>query len=209
MLEQELTPNLARKLGLPSTSGALVTDVEPDSPAEGAGFKPEDFVLELNGKKVNDMRQLRLNVAQMAPGTKVSLKVLRDGKERTITAVLGKLPEENLTRFERPPPREKGPGVDALDGVEVVDIDPRSRRQVGMPGNLQGAMVSNIDPDSNAAEAGLRTGDVIVAIDHHPVSSAEQAVALSEKSKGDEILLRVWSPRRGMHYPLVDNTKRK
>jgi len=73
----------------------------------------------------------------------------------------------------------------------------------------RGLLIIAVAPGSAAMEAGLMLGDVIVAIDHHPVSSAEQAVALSEKSKGDEILLRVWSPRRGMHYPLVDNTKRK
>jgi len=208
-LQQDLTPALGRKLNLPNLNGALVASVEPGSPAAKAGLKEGDFITELNDKKVADMRQLRLSVAQMAPGTKVNLKVLRDGKDRTMSIVLGKMPEDMFTRNERQPSREQGQGVDALDGVEVVDLDSRAKRQLGVPNNVQGALVSGVDPDSNAAEAGLHQGDVIVEIDRHPVPNAQQAVNLSDQSKGDEILLRVWTPRMGMRYVTVDNKKRK
>jgi len=208
-LEQELTPSLARALGLPNASGALVTDVETDSPAVKAGFKYEDFVIELNGRKVTDMRQLRLTVSQLAPGTKVTTKILRDGKERTVNAVLGAFPEEKFSHRESPRPRETSSGVDALDGVEVVDIGPRVRRQLDAPNHVQGVLVSSLEPECNAAEAGLRQGDIIVQIDRQPVTSAEQAVQISDRSKGEQIVLRVWSPRRGIHYLLVDNAKRK
>jgi len=145
----------------------------------------------------------------MAPGTKVNVKVLRESKERTLNVVLGKMPEDMFTRNERQPSHEPGEGVDALDGVEVVDLDSRTKRQLSVPGNVQGALVSGVDPDSNAAEAGLRQGDVIVEIDKHAVPNAQQAVNLSDQSKGQEILLRVWSPRIGMHYVTVDNRKKK
>jgi serine protease Do len=208
-LEQDLSTSLARKLGLPNTAGALVNDVEPNSPAAKAGIKSEDFVTELNGKKVTDMRQLRLAIAQLAPGTKATVKVLRDGKEKSITATLGTFPERLLTRSDRGQPKDQTTGIDALDGVEVVDLDARSRRQLRLPDDLGGALVSHVDPDSNAAEAGLATGDVIVQIDRKPVTSAEAAVKLSDKASGDQILLRVWSPRGGMHPLVVDNVKRK
>jgi len=208
-LQQEVTPALARKFNLPNTSGAMIAYIEPGSPAAKAGLKEGDFITDLDNRKVTDMRQLRLMVARMAPGAKVNLKLLRDAKERTISLVLGKMPEDMFTRNERQPSREQGEGVDALDGVEVVDLDSRAKRQLDVPTNVQGALVSGVDPDSNAAEAGLRQGDVIVEIDRHPVPNAQQAVNLSDQSKGDEILLRVWSARMGMHYLTVDNRKKK
>jgi len=208
-LQQEVTPAPARKFNLPNTSGAMIAYIEPGSPAAKAGLKEGDFITDLDNRKVTDMRQLRLMVARMAPGAKVNLKLLRDAKERTISLVLGKMPEDMFTRNERQPSREQGEGVDALDGVEVVDLDSRAKRQLDVPTNVQGALVSGVDPDSNAAEAGLRQGDVIVEIDRHPVANAQQAVNLSDQSKGDEILLRVWSARMGMHYLTVDNRKKK
>lgn len=208
-LQQEVTPGLARKFNLQNSSGAMIAYIEPGSPAAKAGLKEGDFITDVDDKKVTDMRQLRLMVARMAPGTKVNLKLVRDGKERTLAIVLAKMPEDMFTRNERQPSREQGEGVDALDGVEVVDLDSRAKRQLDVPNNVQGALVSGVDPDSNAAEAGLRQGDVIVEIDRHPVPNAQQAVNLSDQSKGDEILLRVWSPRTGMRYVTVDNRKRK
>ena len=94
-----------------------------------------------------------------------------------------------------------------------MDIDARKRRQSDIPGNIQGALVANLDQDSNAAEAGLRPGDVIVEINRKPVRGADDAVALSEKAKDDQILLRVWrndgSGEGGMTYLTVDNSKQK
>ena len=209
-LQPDMTPEVARKFDLPNTSGALVTEVEPGSPGARAGLKEGDFVIEVNGKKISDMRQLRLMVAQLAPGTKANIKLLRDGKERTLTAVVGKMPEEKFTPTGRSSPREQtSSGYDALDGVEVVDLNSQTRRQLGTPASLQGALISAVDPDSNAAEAGLKAGDVIVEIDRHPVANAQQAVELSDKSKGEQILLRVWTPRGGVRYVTVDNRKRK
>jgi len=105
-------------------------------------------------------------------------------------------------------------GTDALDGVEVADLDGRVRRQIEIPRNVQGALVSNVSQDSNAAEAGLRPGDVILAIDHHPVHNSDEAIQLAEKAKGEQILLQVWSRPEGRgpggtKFLPVDNMKRK
>ena len=217
-LQPEITPELAKQFNLPNRSGALVTSVQPVSPAAKAGLKDGDFVTEFSSKKVGDMRQFRLLVSQTAPDTKVTLKVLRDGKEKTITVTLGTMPEELLARGERVQPGERAPSdMDALDGVEVTnldDLDARARRQSGISKDLQGAVVSSVQPSSNSAEAGLRPGDVIVAINRQAVRDAKDAVALSEQAKGDQILLRVWRGSAGggdggMLYMTVDNVKRK
>jgi serine protease Do len=212
-LQPDMTPELAKQFNLPNVNGALVTTVEPESPAGKAGFKDGDFVTEFNGLKVKDMRQLRLIVSQTAPGRKVAVRILRDGKEKTLTATLGEIPKEVLARSGQAQPGERGQSkTDALDGVEVTDLDAQARRQADIPENVRGALVSSVDQDSNAAEAGLRSGDVIIEINRQPVRSADDAVALSEKGKGDRILLRVWRGGEGgggMLFLSVDNTKRK
>ena len=217
-LQPEVTPELAKQFNLPNVNGALVTSVQPDSPAAKAGFKDGDFVTDFNNQKVADMRQLRLLAAQTAPGTKVAVKLLRDGKEKTITLTLGTIPEELMAQGGRTQPGERGQSnMDALDGVEVTDLDDldaRTRRQQGIPNNIQGALVASVAPESNSAEAGLKPGDVIVSINRQPVRNANEAVALSEKVKGDQILLRVWRGDReggggGMLFLTVDNIKRK
>src|SRR5207302_655340 len=117
-----------------------------------------------NGKKITDPRSLQLQIAQNAPGSKVDLRVLRSesgGKavEKNITATLAELPAEALAAMGggRNTPEEGGgkQNMDVLDGVEVTDIDATARRELNIPRALRGALVTNVAPDSNAAEAGL------------------------------------------------------
>ncbi len=212
-LQPEMTPELAKQFNLPNLNGALVTTVDKDSPAAKAGCKEGDFVTEFNGQKVKDMRHFRLMVSQTAPGRKVTLRLLRDGKEKTLTATLAEMPKDALARSGELQPGERGQSkADALDGVEVTDLDAQARREGNVPGSVRGALVTKVDPDSNAAEAGLHEGDVIIEIDRQPVRNADEAVALSEKAKGDQILLRIFRAgegRGGMLFLPVDNTKRK
>jgi serine protease Do len=219
---QPLTPELAKSFRLPDeSSGVLVGGVTPNSAGAKAGLKDGDVIVEVNGKKMTDPRTLQLTVSQIAPGTKVNLRVLRpddDGKtvEKTLSATLGELPKDAVARgmgrpgFEQPQPERGG---DVLDGVEVSDLDARTRRQFGVPTNIKGALVTNVDPDSPSAEAGLRPGDVILEIEREAVRSADDAVALSEKVTKDQVLLRIWSSGGGgpggTRYIVVDNSKEK
>ena len=212
-LQPDMTPELAKQFKLPNMDGALVTTVDPGSPAAKAGLKEGDFVTEFDGQEIKDMRHMRLMVSQTAPGRKVALKVLRDGKEKNLTVTLGEMPKEGLARVGQAQPGERGESkTDSLEGVEVTDIDAQARREAGVPDNIRGALVTGVDQDSNAAEAELRAGDVIVEINRQPVRNADDAVALSEKAKGDRILLRIWRGGEGgggMLWLTVDNTKRK
>ena len=218
---QPLTAELAKEFNLPDeSSGVLVGGTSPDSAAEKAGIKDGDVILELNGKKVTEPRALQLMVSQTTPGTKVNLRILRSESghktvEKNVTVTLQELPREALTATGRGTPREhRQSEIDALDGVEVTDLDARTRRRFDLPGNIHGALITNVDQDSNSAEAGLRAGDVILEINRQPVRNAEEAVAMSEKIKGDNTLLRVWSPGSGgglggTHFVVVNNSKRK
>jgi serine protease Do len=201
---QPVTPELAREFKLPENTGALVGEVTKDSPAEAAGLKEGDVIVEFNGKKVNDSRHLRLMVAQTAPGTRANLKVIRDGKEETLTVKVGELPAEGLARAEggRSGGLRRSQEPDLLDGVTVDDIDARTRRQFNLPPQLQGALVVEVDPTSPAAAAGLSPGDVILEINRQPVTNADEAVRLSEKIRGRSVLLRIWS-QGGSRYVVV------
>jgi serine protease Do len=217
---QPLTPELAKEFDLPDeSSGALVGEVTSKSAAAKAGIKDGDVIVELNGKKVTDPRSLRLLVAQGLPGTKVTLKVLRSEgghkpAEKTLSATLAELPEEFSIGQSRSREDEgRQPAADLLDGVEVGDLDPAARRELGVPRQMRGALVTNVEAGSTAAEAGLRPMDVIVEINRQPVRSADEAIALSEKVSGDRVLLRVWSRTAngvgGMRYIVVENAKHK
>ena len=100
------------------------------------------------------------------------------------------------------------PDDDTLDGVEVADLDAKSRKQFGIPPNIKGgALITNVDPDSTSYTAGLRPGDIILEMNRNVVESADQAVELSGKLKGPRVLLRVWS-KGGSHYVPVDTHKK-
>jgi serine protease Do len=202
---QPLDSELAARLGVKDRNGALITEVVEGTPAAEAGMRPGDLVVEYNGKQVNDYRTLRLMVSQTKPKTKTTFKVLREGKPKTFNVTLAELPtERTLSGFLRrggepsTPPEEE-----TLEGVEVTDLDARSRRQFSVPGHVRGALVTNVDPDSTAFEKGLRPGDVILEIEQKPVTNADEAVTLSQEFKGKQVLLRVWS-RGSTKYVLVD-----
>lgn len=195
-LEPEFTLELAERFGLKDEAGALINEVAEGTPAAEAGLKPGDVVTEFNGKKVSDSRQLRLMVSQTLPKTKASFKILRDGKPRTVNVTLAELPSQRvMSGMMRP---GGGPGGESdepetLEGVEVSDLEGRSRREYSIPNHVRGALVTNVDPESNAFESGLRPGDVILEIERKAVASADEAVELSNSFEGKKVLLRVWS----------------
>jgi serine protease Do len=165
-------------------------------------------VIEFNGKRVTDSRHLRLMVAQTRPDTKAPLKIIRDGKELALTVKLGELPGEGLAKAGgRSGGLRRGTGADPFDGVTVEDLDARGRRQFNIPNHVRGAVITDVDPTSAAASAGLRAGDVILEINRQPVSSADEAIRLSERVKGDRVLLRVWSQGGSRYLVLEAGTK--
>jgi serine protease Do len=180
-----------------------VTEVAPDSPADKAGLKSGDVILKFNGHKVADSRHLKLEVAETAPGERVPVEVLRDGSNKSFDIKVKELPgTEQLAGANS----EKSDGTDTLQGVGVSDLDSQARQQLNIPDNVKGAVVTEVAPNSASAEAGLRPGDVITEINHHHVTSANDAVHLTERAKDKTTLLHVWS-KEGSHYLVVDESK--
>jgi serine protease Do len=203
---QDVTPVLAKEFKLKEHQGALVGDVAPKSPAEKAGLQNGDVILEYNGKKVTDSRHLKLEVARTQPGETVPLKVMRDGSSKTIDLKVKELPgSEQLAKNDK---SSKSDDTGTLNGVTVSDLDPQARKQFELPGNVVGVVVTDVAPDSAAAEAGIKPGDVIQEIDHKRVKTAEEAVRMTEKTDSKSTLLRVWSGG-GSHYVVVDETNKQ
>jgi Do/DeqQ family serine protease len=199
---QDLTPDLAKEFKLAQANGALVSEVTPQSPADKAGLKSGDVIVEFNGKPVTDSRHLKLQVGATLPGASVPVKLLRDGASRTLQVTVKELPGDKLAKASSP----TAPTEDALHGVGVVDLERANRAELNVPEHVNGALVSQVEPDSAAYEAGLRTGDVITEINRKPVKNAEQAVAACEKPADKQTLVKVWN-HGGSRYVVVDESK--
>ena len=202
---QDITPALAKEFKLSNDQGALVSEVVPNSPASKAGLADGDVVTEFNGKNVTDSRRLKLQVAEIKPGTSVPVKVMRSGEARTLTIKMGELPGEQTILNASHQPAENS---DALHGVGVTDLSSQARRDLRVPNKIQGALIESVAEDSAAAKAGLKPGDVILEINRQKVTNSTDAVRLTEHPKDKVTLVRVWS-NGGTHYVAVDESKDK
>ena len=199
---QDLTPQLAKQFKIDQSKGALVAGVTPDSPAEKAGVMSGDVITDFNGKPVTDSRHLKLQVGSTVPGAAVPMTVLRDGKSMSLSVTVKELPGDKLA--DATPAADKAD--DALHGVGVADLDQATREKLKMPSQIQGAVVTDVEENSAAYEAGLRQGDVITEINRQPIKNAEQATAACEKPAGKVSLVKIWS-HGGSRFVVVDQSK--
>lgn len=209
---QDLDAGLAKQFELPVQNGALVDDVMAGTPAEKAGLKSGDVIVAFNGKEVSDAHSLILSVAECPPESLATVKLLRNGHTNVVTVKLAGLPLEAEKKESVP----SGSGfdsskTDALNGVTVQDLNPGVRQQLRVPDDIQGALMIDVNQDSNSAGAGLQRGDVILAINRQLVKNAADAVRLGRQAKGDQILLRIWRRNgdfAGTRYFTVNNATR-
>jgi serine protease Do len=201
---QNITPALAQEFKLKDNSGALVGDVVPDGPAAAAGLKDGDVVREFNGKKIIDSRRLQMAVADTKPGDTVPVQILRNSDSMTLKVTVKQIPgTEELAENNS----DKDADTGTLNGVGVGDLGQQERSRFNIPKDVKGAIITQVDPSSVAAEAGLKPGDVIEDINHHSVSGADDAVRLTEHPKEKRTLLRIWE-KGTSHYVVVDESKK-
>ncbi len=205
VLIQPVTPDLADAFDLKSNKGALVAQVEPNTPAAEAGLEEGDVIVELNGKKVSNSREFRLNIAAIAPGKTVELKLVRDGRSKEVDVTLGSL--DNASFAGKSGNWQKGSNSEntVLDGIQIDDIDNRWRQRFQIPARLEGVVVVDVDQKSAAYRAGIRPGDVILSINRDRVSSAEEALELGNNLEENRVLLRVWS-QGGSRYLVIEGS---
>jgi serine protease Do len=177
---QDVTPELAKSFGLKENRGALVAQVVSGGPAEKGGIEQGDVIMEFDGKKVADSKDLPRIVAATPVGKTVTVKVLRDGKEVDRPVKVGEMEEATAETA-------KAPAHKTL-GVAVQNLTPQIAQQLGVKGN-SGVVVTQVEPGSAAAEAMIRTGDVIREVDRKPVRNVEDFVQKIEKAKGQESIL--------------------
>jgi serine protease Do len=199
---QDLTPGLADSFGLTAHSGAIITDVQPDSPGAKAGLKSGDVITAINGQPIETSSRLSLVVGETPPGTAMTLDVLKDGKPTQVSVTTVVKPGDRRGDGDE---QAQSDDQGVLNGVAVGDIDGNARRELELPERLSGAVITSVDPGSASARAGLREGDVILEINRHPVSSAKEAVDLSSGDANKKTLVKLWSHGATI-YVVVDET---
>jgi serine protease Do len=177
---QNLTPELAQSYGLPSTSGALVADVVPDSPAAKAGLLSGDVLTRFDGKAVDSSSALPVLVSLTESGRDVNVEVYRNGKRETKTIRLEARPSQDG-------PQAKGARPNGGFGLSLRPLTPPMRQELGIDAT-QGALVSDVAVGSAAARAGLRPGDVVVEAQGKPVGNAAELASMLEKLPSGQVV---------------------
>ena len=182
---------LAKSLDLPDTDGALISSVLENSPAEKAGLREGDVVRKLNGKKILDDRQLRNEVAAIAPGTTVQVEILRDGKTKNFAVRLDELPSDDQQAGTQGP-QERSDEVENLLRFSIAPLDRESSEQYDIDPDQSGVVVIDVDQASAAYRAGLREGDLIRSVNRKRVESLAQFnQTIKTLKRGDSLLLQV------------------
>jgi len=176
---QQVTQGLADSFGLPQPTGALVSSVEKNGPAAHAGVEPGDVILKLNGEPINASNELAAKVAAVSPGTSVELEIWRNHAARTLSVKLGAM-DEQRTASSASPQHEGGGKL----GLAVRPLTGEEQRQ----GSVQGGLLVE-QASGPAAEAGIQPGDIVLAANGAPVSSAAALKSAVESSKGHIALL--------------------
>ena len=204
---QTVTPEIAESLGLDKARGALVAELVDDSPAKKAGAEPSDIILTFDGKPVDEMRQLPLIVAETYIDKRVKMTVWRNGKEKTLNVLIGELEEEEVKVASR---GESGPAKGQADrkeigelGLTVAELTSDIRSQYDLPDEMTGLVIVDVKDGSDAAEKGLRRGDIIAEVQQTPVETADDAekvIADARSKDRSVVLLRIQS---GKEFRLV------
>ena len=187
------------EFGLKAATGAVVSTVSPGGAASKAGIEPGDVIVEFNGHPVTKYDDLVKTVIATKPGTQVPVKVMRNKDQKTLNVTVDELDldaEQNAPQTRnngsQAPPEEHGAGF----GLTLQDLTPATARRLQIPAGQSGAVITDVDPDSGSALAGLRAGDIIVSVNRRPVSNAAEAGReLQKVPSGGLAQMLLWSAR--------------
>jgi serine protease Do len=216
---QALSEDFADSLGIAHNRGEVVQAVEPGKGAALAGIQPGDVVVRVAGKEVSPQQSLSYIVANTAPGTRIPIELVRDGKRLTVTALVGRRPtEEELAQAQsfgqddeqsadnpyNAPPKRQGEGLAEQSlGVSVLPVTPQIARQLGVPEATQGLVINAVDASSDAGTKQLQRGDIILSANYRNVATVadlEAAVRAAKGSNRPALLLRIQRGGRPASY---------
>jgi serine protease Do len=184
---QNVTSDMAQSLGLKQVGGVIVGSVQSGSAADRAGIKQGDVIVSFNGQAVHDMNSLRNRVADTTPGTSANIVVVRDGSERTVGVKLDEAKAGTNARRGGPSDSDDKSAL----GVSVAPLTPELADRLGAPKDAHGLVVEDVNPEGRAADAGIRTGDVIVQVNRIPVQSADDLRSALRRSGDKPVLLLI------------------
>ncbi len=187
---EDVTPDNAHFFNLKDASGAIVSQVSPDSPASKGGLHQGDVVTEANGQKIPNSSSLQLEVSEMTPGSPLKLNVMRDGKPMNVDLTVGQYHAKNeMAANDSGPAHQKG-----KIGIAVSDLDDQTRQQLNLPESVKGVVVQQVRPGSPGEDAGIQPGDVIQEVNRKPAGDPGQFTSTIKAAPADkDILLLVWS----------------
>ncbi len=183
---QDVDKDLAKSFDLDTTQGVLISGVTEKSPAEKSGVKQGDVITAIDGKTLANVAELRNSIAMTAPGTKVTLTIIRDGKERKLPVTIGEQPSDFGSVA-----KQSGKSPLGKMGLSLQDLTPELADQFGYQKN-QGILIAGVDPDSPAGRVGLQAGQLIEEVNKTPVKNLNELEQILAKSKNPkQVLLRV------------------
>jgi serine protease Do len=195
---QEVTNELAESFGLSSTQGALVNSVERGGPADKAGIEASDVILKFDGTVVESSRDLPRIVGQTKPGSRVTIEIWRKGKAKNIAIVVGEITDEATASRATPDQPGQTRNTIAKLGLTVSSLSADQRRELDIKG---GVIVEQVD--GPAARAGIRRGDIVLALNNHDVKSIDQLKQLmAEYSKARSVALLVRRGQGAIYVPI-------
>jgi serine protease Do len=194
---QDVTPTMAKALGLNEAGGVLIGDVTAKGPAAQAGLKAGDVVIKLNGEPVADSAALRLHISETDPGTTVPLTVRRGSDTLNLNVKLGELPADHEKTADG------STDNDGLQGLQVEPISPAARQQLHLGDEAQGVVVSQVDPNSAAADAGIRAGDLVAEVNHQSVTTVSEFEQAMRNTQTKAILLRIVREGTGLYVAIA------
>jgi serine protease Do len=196
---QDVKEGLRKQLNLKDRKGAVVTTVDPEGPAEKSGFKPYDVIIEVNSQPVEDSNDLKFKIADIEPGKKVTIRVVRDGKEMTLSPTIEEMEPEG----------EKGqaPSSEKDVGLSLSPMTPGLARRYGYR-TTEGLLITEVRPYSEAAKALLATGDIIIEVNRKKVASVREFENILKKTpSGEDIILLIRREGDGQVQDIIATLK--
>jgi serine protease Do len=208
---QSLTPDIAATMNIGNPKGAIIAQVVPGGPAANAGFQQGDVVIALNGRNVEDSRDLTRHIASLPAGVSATFTVLRNGEQKNITAKIGDRPDQRVAANDNGDSRDGaqslgGGGQAQAMGLGLAAVTPEARRNFNIDAAIDGVLVTRVDPNSDAGDKGIQPGDVVLSVANKPVHNPRDVLAeiAAARSAGHKSVLLLVATQGGTRFVAVD-----